>query len=347
MRVASLALLFVLSACSAQQAPTAASSPSANPKYNFSCRLPVLWFNQDPRVDGRVDGKTGFVNFPAGSLSTSTAILPAPPPLTLSFSYDQAVGRWLPVSREAVAPDGLHYAYAEYDPPGPNDGKVTIGTTGRVHLVDAQTGNDTVIYSGSPTWWIVDFASNGIYLARLTTAQYARQEFGLYLIDPAEGSPRLVPGSDVHLDFGGWRVLNGGAAWGTRFSDVGLGSGNELVRLDMKTGEVVQWLEVPTDQYLSILGFDAGNPLVSSSLSSVTEGQSSQTSIRLITSPGQSRQLYSSDAAAPGALGVADTHGIWMGGAGSIWLYQQASGIRPIHVLDDPNTVVEVGGACA
>jgi hypothetical protein len=294
-----------------------------------------------------VDGRTGFVTFPAGSLTKSAAILPTPAPLTLRFSYDGAIGRWLPVSREAVAPDGLHYAYADYDPPGPNDGKVTTGSTGRVHVVDAQTGNDRVIYSGSPTWWIVDFAPAGIYLARLTTAQYARQSFGLYLIDPSGGTPRLVPGSDVRLDWGGWQVMDGGAAWGTRFSDVvAMGSGNELVRLDMKTGDLVQWLAVPTDQYISIIGFDAGKPLVSSSLWSVTEGQSSQTSVRLMTGPGQSRQLYTSDAPGPADLGVADTHGIWTGGSGSIWLYQPASGIRQIKVMNNPNAVVQVGGAC-
>jgi hypothetical protein len=303
----------------------------------------VLWFNQDPRVDG----KNGFVTFPAGTLSTSAGTLPSPAPLTIAYSYDRAIGRWLGVSREAVAPDGLHYAYADYDPPGPNDGKVAIGATGRLHVVDVLTGVDHVIYSGSPTWAVVDFAAAGLYLARLTTAQYASQKGGLYLMAASGGAPQLVPGSNVQLDFGGWRALDADAAWGTRFSDVGgLGSGNELVRLDLKTGSTTSWLVAPVSHSIFILGFDDRQPLVSSTLSGYTTGQSQETTVVLLTGPGQSKQIFAGDAAGPGELGVADGHGIWMGGGGSIWLYQPASGIRPMKVLDDPNTVVDVGGAC-
>jgi hypothetical protein len=348
MRVAGVALLVVLGACSAQSgaqtSPLATSSSHPKAQYAFTCSVPVLWFNQDPRVDG----KTGFVNFPAGSLSTSNATLPAPAQLTLNFSYDQAVSRWLGVSRVAVAPDGLHYAYADYDPPGPNDGRAVIGSAGRVHVVDARTGADRVIYSGSPTFAVVDFSAAGIYLAQFGASIGGSGRRGLYLIDPADGTARLVPGSDVQLDAGGWQVLNGGGAWGTRFSEGGaMWSGNELVRLDMTTGEIVTWLTVPTDQALTVLGFDAGRPLVTSRLAITSTGQSAQISVRLMAGPGQSRQLYSSNAIAPGGLGVEDSHGIWTGGSGSIWLYQPAAGLKPIVVFNDPNTVVQVGGACA
>jgi hypothetical protein len=342
MRVAGLALLFTVTACTTQGA---AQPPSSAPaQYAFTCRVPVLWFNQDPRADG----KTGFVNFPAGSLSISTAILPTPAQLSLSFTYDQAVQRWLGVSHHAVAPDGLHYAYADYDPPGPNDGKAAIGSAGRVHVVDAQTGADRVVYSGSPTFSVVDFTAAGIYLAQFGASIGGSGRRGLYLVDPAGATPRLVPGSDVQLDAGGWQVLNGGGAWGTRFSEGGaMWSGNELVRLDMTTGVITRWLAVPTDQTLTILGFDSGSPVVSSRLAVVTSVQSSQISVRLMTGPGQSRQVYSSDSIAPGQLGIADIHGTWMGGAGSIWLYQPASGLHQIQVLNDTNAIVWVGGACS
>ena len=307
----------------------------------FNCRLPVVWFNQDPSVDG----KTGFVTFPAATLSAPTGSPPKPAQFTYSTSYDRTVERWLPVSREAVAPDGLHYAYADYDQPAPSDLKAGV-TTGRVHIVDARSGDDRVVYSGSP-FAVVDYTAAGLYLARLTTAQYAPQRRGLYFMDPADGIPHLVPGSDVQLDFGGWRALDGDAAWGTRYSDVGgMASGNQLFRIDIKTGEIVSWLTAPTTHSIYILGFDNGNPLVSSSLSGFTTGQSLETTVMLMTGPGQARSIYSSDFEGPGLLGVADTHGIWMGGGGSIWLYQPASGIRPIHVLADPNTALEVGGAC-
>lgn len=342
MRVAGLAFLLVIAACSAQTGaqPSPATESAAVP---FNCRLPVVWFNQDPAVDG----KTGFVTFPAATLSAPTGSPPKPAQFTYRTSYDRTVERWLPVSGAAVAPDGLHYAYADYDQPAPNDLKAGV-MTGRVHIVDARSGDDRVVYSGSP-FAVVDYTAAGLYLARLTTAQYAPQRRGLYFMDPADGIPHLVPGSDVQLDFGGWRALDGDAAWGTRYSNVGgMASGNELFRVDVKTGEVARWLAVPTDHSLYVLGFDpAGNPLVSSTLASFTTGQSMQTSVVVVTGPDQSTQLFSSDAQGPGELGVADTHGIWIGGGGSIWLYQPASGIRPIQVLADPNTVVEVGGACS
>jgi hypothetical protein len=342
MRFAGLALLFAITACTTQTAAHPPSSAAA--QYAFTCRVPVLWFNQDPRTDG----KTGFVSFPAGSLSTSSGKLPTPAPLTLAFSYDRAVDRWLAVSHEAVAPDGLHYAYADYDPPGPNDGRAAIGSAGRVHVVDAQTGADRIIYNGSPTFAVVAFTATGIYLAQFVASIGGTGRRGLYLIDPEVGTPRLVKGSDVQIDAGGWRVLNGGAVWGTRFSEGGaMWSGNELVRLDMTTGEIVRWLAVPSDQTLGIIGFDGGHPLVTSRLAVTTTLQSAQISVRLLTGPGQSRQVYSSGSVAPGELGVTDDHGIWSGGAGSIWLYQPASGLHPIQVLNDPNAVVWVGGACS
>jgi hypothetical protein len=251
------AAIFLVSACGSQSTaainptasgarvanstPSTAASPS-QPVFAFTCRLPVMWSSSDPSVDGR----TGLMTFPPATLSVN-GTSPKPAQLTSTVSYDRAVGRWLPVSREAIAPDGLHYAYADYDPPGPNDGKVAIGTTGRVHVVDARTGTDRAIYSGAPTWAIVDFDSAGIYLTRLTTGQYAPQKSGLYLIDPTGGTPRPVAGGDASLDWGGWRMLNGGAAWGTAFSGGGvpaMWSGNELWRLDIRSGVATSWFKV-------------------------------------------------------------------------------------------------------
>jgi hypothetical protein len=303
----------------------------------------VLWFGSDPRVDG----KTGFVNFPTGSLSTSTARLPKPPQLTLSYTYDRAAGRWLAVSRGAVAPDGLRYAYAEYDPP-PANSRLTIGLKGRVHIVDLRTGVDRVIYRGSPTFAVVDFSAAGLYLAAFQASIAGSGRHGLYLMNPASGTFRLVPGSIVNLDFGGWRVLNGGGAWGTPFTGVAsMGSGNELLRLDLKTGNVTRWFGVQPDHALFLLGFDpAGRPLVSSMRQFGAYGQPTDTVVSLVTAPGQATALFTSTEPGPTEDGVADSHGIWMGGVSSVWLYQPGSGIRAIRILTDANLAVLVGGAC-
>jgi hypothetical protein len=322
--------------------PPIASSPSPQ-ALAFRCRLPVLWYASDPRVDG----KTGFVTFPAGSLSTSSGALPKPPELTLSYSYDHATGRWLAVSRAAVAPDGLRYAYAEYDPP-PANTRLAIGPKGRVHVVDVRTGVDRVIYRGAPTFAVVDFSADGLYLASFQASIAGSGAHGLYLMNPGSGTYQLLPGSNVSLDGGGWRVLNGGAAWGTRFSGIaGMGSGNEFFRFDMKTGKVIRWLAVPADHVLFILGFDrSGRPLVESMRRSVETGQSTDTAVSLVAAPGQATRLLTSTEVGPGENGVADSHGLWMGGGGSVWLYQPGSGLRMIRILSDPNVQVQVGGEC-
>lgn len=270
-----------------------------------------------------------------------------PPQLTLDYSYDHATGRWLAVSRAAVAPDGLHYAYAEYDPP-PANSRLTIGANGRVHVVDLRTGVDRVIYRGAPTFAVVDFSAGGLYLAGFQASIAGSGRYGLYLMNPATGTFQLVPGSNVRLDGGGWRLLNGDAAWGTRFSGVaGMGSGNELFRLDLKTGNLVRWLAVPADHVLFILGFDAsGRPLVASMLGSVVTGQSSDTSVSVVAAPGRATRIFTSTDVGPGDGGVTDSHGIWMGGAGAVWLYQPGSGIRAFRILSDPNVQVQVGGEC-
>jgi hypothetical protein len=217
-----------------------------------------------------------------------------------------------------------------------------------VHVVDPRTRSDSVIYRGSPTWAIIAFASDGIYLARLTSAQYKIHKSGIFVMSTHGGSPKIVPGSDVQLDDGGWQVLNGGAAWGTRFSGpAGMGPGNELWRFDMKTGKAVRWFAAPAEFFLTIIGFDpAGNPLVVSELSSITEGQTQVAAILNVDRPEHVTQIYTSDGPGPIGSWVADSHGTWVGGAGTIWFYQSGSSILPVPVFKDQNTTVQVGGPC-
>jgi hypothetical protein len=331
---------------SAAASPTVSASSAASPTsaVDFSCRLPVLWFGQDPGADG----KTGFVDFPAATVDASTSTPPAPEQFSIGVSYDHAVGRWLPVSGEAVAPDGLHYAYAEYDPPGPNDGKAAIGTTGRVHVVDARTGADHVIYSGSPTWTVVDFSAQGIYLSKANSGSYTIWSSGLYLMSATGGTPAVISVSDVNLERGGWSLVSGGAAWGVAFTDtLGIGSGNELLRLDLANGRVESWLSVPDDHILALLGLDAaGMPIVVSELASITEGQSPQAELLSLEGPNLTRTISGPDDGSFGE-GVLDGHGFWMGsGDGAAWIYKPASGLVRFPLFTG-NTNVMVAGACA
>lgn len=329
----------------AATSPAASSAASPSAAGGFSCRLPMLWFGQDPRVDG----KAGFVDFPAAAVETSTSPPPAAPAgFSIDVSYDHAVGRWLPVSRGAVAPDGLHYAYAEYDPPSPSDGKAAIGTTGRVHVVDARTGVDRVIYSGSPTWTVVDFSTRGIYLSRAISGSYTIWNSGLYLMSPTGGTPSVISDSNPNLERGGWTVIGSGAAWGVAFtSSLGEGAGNELVRLDLGTGRVDTWLSEPVDHIVELLGLDAaGMPIVVSELASVSEGQSPQAELFSLQAPNVATTISGPDDGSFGQ-GVLDSHGFWMGsGDGTLWIYRPSSGVTRFSLFTGDTNVV-VAGACA
>jgi len=345
MRAVGAVLLLLLAACDLTPGPQASPSPRSPLANPFICRLPVMWFASDPRVDG----KTGFASFPEGSLTTGIAALPKPAPFTLSFTYDDAVAEWLPVAREAVAPDGLHYAIATYDPP-PAGSKEAIGSTGSIMVIDAMTGAARVVYHGAPTFAVVEYRDEAnLFLGRYSAALGGAGSTGLYLVDPAGGKPALVRGSDIQLDSGGWRVLNGGGAWGTQFSGGDAQwSGNQLVRLDLATGVVTLWAQVATDHALAILGFyDDGLVLLSSSLSVYDSGQSSDTSLYVVTGAGHQTPVFETDGLGPSPFGITDTHGVWMGGSGGVWLYQKDNGFVRVGLLDDPNQIMQVGGGCS
>ena len=116
----------------ASASPSAATSPSPSPSSSpftitlppispapiapaGQCYLPIYW---SPGVYASTDA--GFLAYPGGNVEGSTPVL-ADPAQAAYFrpvaTYDRAVGRWLPVGPASVAPDGLSFAYAEYDLP--------------------------------------------------------------------------------------------------------------------------------------------------------------------------------------------------------------------------------------
>jgi len=184
-----------------------------------ACRLPITWYPSDADADATNSG-VGLFDAATGTIS---ATAPRPPLRFLSGgpSYDAVVGAWLPVPANAVAPDGLHYAYAEWDPPASGmaggmhvANTPTIGTAGRIHLVDARTGADSIVFSGTPTYSVASFSPDGILLARFEASMGGASHSGLYLLKlGGANSPVLVPHSDYPLDGRGWSVIDGDIAW--------------------------------------------------------------------------------------------------------------------------------------
>ena len=96
-------------------------------------------------------------------------------------SYDLAKGRWLPVPRQYVSPDGSLYAYA-------------VGTPGAahgVHLVDVTTGADKIVPSTTTipndhaNYFVAGYLQDGVYLNRFGQGG---PRAGLWRLNPASGS---------------------------------------------------------------------------------------------------------------------------------------------------------------
>ncbi len=301
--------------------------------------------------------QAGFVRYPGGT--------PAGPVQTIGSTgtafYDLAVNRWLPVPSEAVSPDGLRFAYADYDLPSPAAGMASHGgprsagvlaTTGRVYVVDARTGASQVLYSGSPTYAVVGFEKEGIYLAQVSITMDGNFHSGLYLLPLGMGGPSEIAAGSRGLDRTGWRIENG-AAWGVEFSTGGgITGGNELVRLNLQTGDVTVWLTKPSDTQVGLLGFDAaGDALVGATGNGYsTDGSpppSPPTQLLALTSPSNSNVVYqSTDASAtvPWGPSFVDGNGVWLSGeSGSVWLDQgDTLSILPISIP----AVLSVGNGC-
>ncbi len=246
----------------------------------------------------------------------------------LSATYDRAVNRWLPVAAGAVSPDGLRFAFADYDlPPGG-----ASASTGRVHVIDAQTGSDHIVFSGSPTFSVVAFSSRGLYLSQVDLANFGVSARGLFVLDPAGGTPHPVAGADRTLDQHGWRI-EGPNAWGVDFaSGGGLISGNRVLSLDLETGAVRVWKTWAEGVLAVVLGVDAEHePIVGAFQSSSSTNAGTPPGLNL-----------------PGRPAISDTNATWLGGnspPSSVWRLASGRMVRvPVQVAG--SGWVGVGGGC-
>jgi len=200
------------------------SSPSGVSAADLNCRLPITAAASAGEPVG------GWITFPGGAFARDPATLP----IRLSNhgpSYDRAIGAWVPVEYENVAPDGASYAlYNEPSTEVPN----------ALYLVDAKTGKRRLISSVSEGEWqaVLDYAAEGVYLAA-PGAGMALPVPGLWLLDPKTGGTRLIDRSHV------WSKLAGGAAWSIEPFAPGAAS-YKVYRLDLRTGQVSMWYETKT-----------------------------------------------------------------------------------------------------
>ncbi len=336
--LAALGLLLVTTCATVPTVSTptsngASSSRSASPTMaalipvNLDCRLPVWWGPSGAAT------YAGFLSLPMQTLmQDSTA------PAGSTF-YDRAYSKWLPTTRNAVSADGSRYAYSEGQPLGP-------GAKGTLHVVDVTTGGDHIIYSGSPVFRVVDFASEGIYLTTDDEVQT-----GLWLIDPSGGQPRLISSTILRP------AVGNGAAWGLGFDPTDphpgqgglIGPQNQVLRYDLSNGSATPWLFQPGASF-EILGLDySGNLFLDDQVDQNTFEiweVDSHASYRVVYFDGDDQALKP----APTDMAAVDSYGTWFNGrprgtdvGTSVWL---ADGGRLQQVATVNQDYLSIAGGC-
>jgi hypothetical protein len=268
---------------------------------SFSCRLP---FAQDVSP-GQWRG--GFIDFPSG------AFTPDPSAPRIPGYYDRAVSKWLPVPRNLVARDGLHYAYTTGgigQTPGPL----------RLHVVDAASGVDKVIplaLSDQQTYWVADYAPEGIYIE----SGWEVARYGSWRVDPIKGTLTDLGKQEHVVDDGtghAWvAVFDARDPHPARSGMTGDPLPNEVGRRDLKTGTLEVWFYKPGFNVAPSGAFVNGGLLV------WVEPSISDTSIErrheywLAGAPGMSHRIAYIEG---GSGSIADRHGIWMGSIDGLYL---------------------------
>lgn len=345
-----LAAVVLLTACSSPPKATAASpSLSAPPTSSQSLSAPTPssqeLIGDLPAIDtvadarGDIDHAGGFVHFQGGAFTPDPRAAMVQDPKTHLFrtatqpylygsggiSYNSAVARWLPVGRERVAADGLHYAYAEsVFPANPAPGPDPPPTGVRIHVVDVRSASDRVVFeSAFPDFFflnVVNYSERGIYLSPGCLGGCGAEALKLWQLDAATGMIKKV--SDRR---GGW-LIRDQVAWLAAYE--GSSPPNQLLRLDLISGQVAIWL---TDSGMGLIGTDSeGNPLVT------LNGVASSALIR-VTAPQQSEKLLSGPSNGQFSTAVADRQGTWLGGGQTggqgIYLYAPGAGVRKVSAF--------------
>src|SRR5712691_574172 len=294
--------------------PTSAPSPPVSrvpvTDLNFSCRLPFI------RDVGAGHWQDGFLDLPSRAFSADPSAPPQP------GYYDRAVSRWLPVGRQAVAPDGWHYAFTAGGNPSTTPGPP------RLHIVDAATGGDKVIDLGLPEqlpYGVVDYAADGIYVESNSEGVVLN---GLWRVDPASGRVTDLDKQEHFVDDGT------GHAWVSVFDSrdphpahsamTGEPLPNEVVRRDLKTGSVEVWFYHPGFNVALVGAFVGGGLLV------WVEPNSGPHEYWLVTVPDTSRLIAYIEY---GGGSMADTHGIWMGSNNGLYLFTREGGVARVADL--------------
>jgi hypothetical protein len=259
-------------------------------------------FTADPEGMFTRDQSTGTVRWLSNQQPQLIGSLP------LLF-YDRPMSRWLPTNLAAVYPDRTRYAYV-------TGVDYVSGLKQTVHIVDVSTGSERVFRAPHPFGaGISAYTKAGIYLAGVGEAS----DPGVWLLDPQNGSERLVTNAGVVL------AVGNGKAWLGELTSSRFGSMiDTLVELDLGSGAKKVWVHRKKPN-VNLIGLTAAwLPVVE-----ITgEG------VSLFRSPGIGQRIYSGGHWLSSVS--SDTHGIWFESYDGIYLYSRGSGTHRVSATIGP-----------
>lgn len=255
--------------------------------------------------------------------------------------YDVAMKRFLPVPRSQVSPDGRRYVYMDFTQGG-------LYEFGQLHVVDVSTGHDSTLGLAAAQYLILDFSAEGIYF---TYGPYA-QSAGLWLLNPDSSATRQV------FQDGYVQAIANGKAWIAvneedlhPTSPLPGGEGNAklpvlnvLLRRDLKSGEVVEWLRRPiTSSNFELLSAYGDTPAVLVYVADANDPKWStgQVPYEVWLLPGPSAPVKVAAGVVANiqadpwyrtgreGLGIRDSRGIWLG-SDAIYLYEFGKGLTKV-----------------
>ena len=309
------------SAASTAASPVSSPKPSGGVAANLACRLPAV----SPTSAGIAGG---WLTFPGGQFDLDPASLPGLLQQHVP-SYDRAIGAWVPVEPEYVAPDGASYVLH-------NESTLGNDKSGYFYLVDAKTGNRRLLLSQEGPipgayWTVVDYASEGIYL---TAPAYGmtQQVAGLWLLDPKTGQVRLINGDHY------WVMVAGGFAWAQDPPGHPVES-STVYRLDLHTGKVITSYEAKMD--IRLLSPTPDGELL------VTYGDISSPKVALLPGQGSLVAIALPFALPPIYSARIAPEGVWLAIYGEAWsglaLFVKGEGVT---ILARSQYWLEAAGTC-
>jgi hypothetical protein len=242
------------------------------------------------------------------------------------YYYDRAVSRWVPEPRRAVSPDGRRYAYTDRWP-------IDSTTAQKVHVVDAATRKElqSAAMPDVAPYQVVDFTSTGVYLH----PQYEGIGPGVWRFDLAKGTVTKISEGFYPPTGATWlTVVDPSDPHPQIGALAGDKSPNRIDRRD-DAGGVQTWFYAP-GYAVSWVAFAGPPAILVAAVRLDATGQFEEV-YWLVDRPNHATRLpfktsHLAELAAGFTNAIADDHGIWIGGAYSLYLVRPNGAI--LRVFD-------------